>query len=66
MFYLDLYPPYVVEYPIYPPVIQEYVVVQPAYPTVERRQIIIQPDGTRIEIDSTTLRRYPYNGCCNP
>lgn len=66
MFYIDLYPPYVAEYPIYPPVIQEYVVVQPAYPTVERRQIIIQPDGTRIEIDSTTIRHYPHNGCCNP
>lgn len=64
MFYVDLYPPYI-EYPIYnPPIVEEYVVIQPAYPTVERRQIIIQPDGTRIEIDSTVLRRYPYDGCC--
>lgn len=60
MFYIDLYPSYVVEYPIYPPVVEEHIVVQPVYPTVERRQIIIQPDGTRIEIDSTTLRRYSY------
>lgn len=66
MFYIDIYEPPVI---YYPPVIEErieMVPVYPAYPTVERRQIIIQPDGTRIQLESTTQRYYPYYGCCQP